>query len=151
MAGLSFRDPIPKGGEQAPGKELPPGHRFPPCPQLTSSSCAPTSSLGPGSALLVEPGLRSRSFSRACLVSSNSSWDIEVWSKSHHSNLLPSPTLPSILIKTTEFSHQVIILLFLEPLSYSRAESLFTDGQSKELERGLLEVTWWARTKTWLV
>ena len=68
------------------------GHLFPPGPQLTSPSWAPGSPLGPRSARLVRPGLWSRSFSRACLLSSNSSWG-----ESHHDNLISRPTPPSVL------------------------------------------------------
>lgn len=81
LAGLSLRTRFPGEEDQSLDRSSLLGHLFPPGPQLTSSSCTPASPLGPRSALLVGPGLWSFSFSRADLVSSNSSWGIKVWNK----------------------------------------------------------------------
>lgn len=92
LAGLGSGTQFPGEGDKPLDRRSLLGHLFPPGPQLTSPSWAPGSPLGPRSARLVRPGLWSRSFSRACLLSSNSSWG-----ESHHYGLISRPTPPSVL------------------------------------------------------
>ena len=84
----ALQGPNSQGKETSPWTGTPSQAICSPGPQLTSPSPMPGSPPGPPpgpcSAWLVRPRLWSRSFSRACLVSSSSSWDIKVQSKSHH-------------------------------------------------------------------